>query len=51
MLVLREGDIVTIDAIGCQKSIVSKIQEQKADYVIALKKNQLNFVDEVDNFF
>ena len=51
VLILKDGDIVTIDAIGCQKSIISKITEQKADYVIALKRNQLNFVDEVDNFF
>jgi len=50
-LLLSKGDIVTIDAIGCQKSIISKIQKQKADYVIALKRNQLNFSDEVSNFF
>lgn len=31
---------VTIDAIGCQKAIVSQITKQKADYVIGLKENQ-----------
>lgn len=34
------GAIISIDAIGCQKTIVEKISEEKADYVIALKKNQ-----------
>jgi len=44
--------IVTIDAIGCQKEIVRIIRkENKADYVIALKKNQLNIHDEVVAFF
>jgi predicted transposase YbfD/YdcC len=33
---------VTIDAIGCQKSIATKIRERGADYVLAVKKNQLN---------
>jgi predicted transposase YbfD/YdcC len=34
------GCIVTIDAIGCQKEIASRIVEQGADYVLALKSNQ-----------
>lgn len=32
---------VTIDAIGCQKNIATKIREKGADYVLAVKKNQL----------
>lgn len=32
--------IVSIDAIACQKNIVSQIREQQADYVISLKGNQ-----------
>jgi predicted transposase YbfD/YdcC len=36
------GHIVTIDSIGCQLEIVKKLTEQKADYVIGLKKNQRN---------
>ena len=51
LLILKRGDVVTIDAIGCQKSIVNRIVEQGADYVIALKKNQRNLVAEVENFF
>ena len=50
-LVLQKGDIVTIDAIGCQKKIIEKIHGQRADYVIALKKNQRNLWAEVENFF
>ena len=34
------GCIVTIDAIGCQKSIARQIIEQSGDYVLALKANQ-----------
>lgn len=34
------GCIVTIDAIGCQKSIVAEIADKQADYVISLKGNQ-----------
>jgi predicted transposase YbfD/YdcC len=34
------GCIVTIDAIGCQKEIASRIVDQGADYVLALKSNQ-----------
>src|SRR6202051_1243248 len=35
-----EGAIVTIDAMGCQRSIAQKIGDKKADYVLALKGNQ-----------
>lgn len=42
------GSIVTIDAIGCQKNIVSMIHKgKKADYCIALKKNQETMYDEM----
>jgi predicted transposase YbfD/YdcC len=34
------GCIVTIDAMGTQKEIAQTIQEQEADYVLALKGNQ-----------
>lgn len=50
-LTLKEGDTVTIDAIGCQKEIVKAIRKQKADYLIALKKNQGKLFDEAENFF
>lgn len=44
--------IVTIDAIGCQKEITRILREEsKADYVLALKRNQPNLHDEVLHFF
>ncbi len=46
-----KGAIVTIDAMGCQKDIVSQIIEKKADYVIALKKNQGGLYQRVDELF
>jgi predicted transposase YbfD/YdcC len=46
-----EGNIVTIDAMGCQKAIVEKITEKEADYVIGLKGNQKNFHEEAKLFF
>jgi predicted transposase YbfD/YdcC len=39
MLVV-EGAIITIDAMGCQRAIARKIIEKKADYVFGLKGNQ-----------
>jgi predicted transposase YbfD/YdcC len=35
-----EGAIVTIDAMGCQRSIAQTILDKEADYVLALKGNQ-----------
>lgn len=35
-----KGSIITIDAIACQENIVKTIVDKKADYLIALKKNQ-----------
>jgi len=46
-----EGTIVTIDAMGCQKDIVEKICAQNADYVIALKANQKNLLENTKIFF
>ncbi len=45
------GCIITIDAIGCQKSIVSLISQKEGDYVIALKKNQGNLYEKVELLF
>ena len=35
-----KGCIVTIDAMGCQRDIASKIIEREADYILAVKGNQ-----------
>jgi predicted transposase YbfD/YdcC len=45
------GCIVTIDAMGCQTKIVEKIVKKEADYVIALKQNQGNLYNEVEQIF
>jgi predicted transposase YbfD/YdcC len=50
MLFLK-GCIITIDAMGCQKSIAEKIVEKKADYVIALKGNQPTLHENVVEWF
>ena len=34
------GAVVTIDAMGCQRTIAAQIIDQKADYVLGLKGNQ-----------
>lgn len=46
-----EGCIVTIDAMGCQRSIAETIIDKKADYVFSLKGNQGNLHDDVELFF
>jgi len=46
-----EGGIVTADAMNCQKDIVKKITEKKADYVIGLKGNQETLHDDVELYF
>jgi len=50
MLFLK-GAIVTIDAMGCQKSIAEKIREKGADYVLALKGNHGDLHDDVRTYF
>jgi predicted transposase YbfD/YdcC len=46
-----EGAIVTIDAIGTQKSIAARIIGQKGDYLLALKENQETLHTDVAEFF
>jgi predicted transposase YbfD/YdcC len=46
-----EGDIITIDAMGCQREIAQKIIECKADYVLALKSNQAGLERQVIQSF
>ena len=45
------GTVVTIDAMGCQRSIAAKILEKKADYVLAVKDNQGQLLDGVKDSF
>lgn len=46
-----EGEIVSIDAMGCQKNIAQTIVFKKADYFLALKGNQGDLYDEVKTYF
>ena len=47
-----KGQIVTIDAMGTQKDIARKIKkEKKADYVLALKGNQMSLYEDVKDYF
>ena len=46
-----EGALVTIDAMGCQVEIADKIVAHKADFLLALKGNQLTLETEVDDYF
>lgn len=46
-----ENCVITIDAIGCQKSIAKQIVEQKGHYCLAVKANQKLLYDEIDEYF
>lgn len=46
-----QGHLVSIDAIGCQKTIAEKIISKKANYLLALKGNQGVLCEEVKDFF
>lgn len=43
--------ILTADALNTQKETVTAIKEAHGDYVLALKKNQRNFYDDVKDYF
>lgn len=46
-----EGCTVTIDAMGCQTKIAHAIIERKADYVLAVKENQKELYDNIQDTF
>jgi predicted transposase YbfD/YdcC len=43
--------VVTIDAMGCQKQIATRIRTKGAHYILALKKNQDTLYTEVHDLF
>lgn len=45
------GTVVTIDAMGCQKTIAEKIIAKQADYILAVKENQGHLLEEVQDSF
>lgn len=42
-----EGDIITIDAIGTQKTIIDIILKKKAHYLLPVKSNQSNLLESI----
>lgn len=47
-----EGSTVSIDAIGCQVNIATQIKkENKAEYLLAVKKNQKGLLEEIEDGF
>ena len=45
------GEVVTIDAMGCQREIAEKILEKDADYVLSLKGNQRSLHKDLQYLF
>lgn len=45
------GAIVTIDAMGCQKEIATKIRDQGGHYLLAVKGNQENLLADIEACF
>lgn len=50
-LLYIEDAIITADSMSCQKKIVHKIAENKANYCIALKENQPNLFKDTEKYF
>ena len=50
-LLLLDGCIVTIDAMGCQKEIISELVKKDADYCIAVKENQPRLYEGIKESF
>ncbi len=50
-LVDVSGCIVTIDALGCQKTIAQTIRDEKAEYVLQVKENQGHLYQDIQDWF
>jgi predicted transposase YbfD/YdcC len=46
-----KGGIVTLDAMGCQRAIASKIVEKEADYLLQVKGDQPNLLRAMRDWF
>ena len=46
-----EGNIITIDAMGTQKEITNKIIDSNADYILAVKGNQPQLLEHIQDEF
>ena len=50
-ILVLEGCIVTIDAMGCQTEIAESIIEKQADYILAVKGNQGSLHEQIQDSF
>lgn len=50
-VLLLKGSIVTIDAMGCQKNIAKQIVKKQADYVLSVKDNQQELLEDIKDSF
>lgn len=48
---MLEGNIITIDAMGTQTDIAEKIIKNGADYILAVKENQKQLLEEIKDEF
>ena len=46
-----KGCIVTLGAMGCQKQIAQEIRDKQADYVLAVKDNQRQLHQDIEQWF
>ncbi len=46
-----KGCLITIDAMGCQKTIAKAITDKGADYILAVKDNQGHLLDDIQEAF
>ena len=46
-----QDSVVTIDAMGCQEKIAKKIIDKKADYILAVKENQEQLLEDIEDEF
>lgn len=46
-----KGNIVTIDAMGTQTAIAEKIKSRRADYILAVKRNQKTLYNDIKDYF
>ncbi|MDE9541272.1 ISAs1 family transposase [Xenorhabdus bovienii] len=46
-----QGHLVTLDAMGCQRTIAQQLRESGADYILSLKGNQGKTFSEAVNYF
>ena len=46
-----KGNIITIDAMGTQTAVAEKIKSRRADYVLAVRRNQKTLYNDIKDYF